>query len=186
MSKLAILHLLPLFVMLAIAVVTDIRTRRIRNWLTFSLALTGLAQSFTFMHTVTPAASFLGLAAGFCLTFVLFAMGGLGGGDVKLLAGVGAWLGPLPVLAVFCLEAVIGMVIVLIQATLQGRLTQLLHNSALVAVNLTHVNELGVAHVSATGKSCRSVDRPLPYAVPVFLGVAALVAASWLRHGTGG
>jgi prepilin peptidase CpaA len=186
MSKTALLHLLPLFVMLSIAAVSDLRSRKIRNWLTFSLVLTGLAQSFTAVHTVAPMASLLGLAAGFGLTFLLFAMGALGGGDVKLLAGVGAWVGPMPVLAVFCLAAVAGMVIVLAQALWQGRLRQLLHNSALVAVNIAHVSELGVAHATATGKSCRSVDRPLPYAVPVFLGVAALVATSWLRHGMGG
>ncbi|MDB5329013.1 MAG: peptidase prepilin type [Phycisphaerales bacterium] len=186
MNKTALLHLLPLFVMLAIAAATDLHSRKIRNWLTFSLVLTGLAQSFTAVHTVGPAASFLGFGAGFGLTFLLFAMGALGGGDVKLLAGVGAWVGPMPVLAVFCLAAVAGMIIVLAQAVWQGRLRQLLHNSALVAVNIAHVNEVGMAHATATGKSCRSVDRPLPYAVPVFLGVAALVATSWLGHGIGG
>ena len=174
------MHLAPLFAMLSWAAVGDIRDRRIRNWLTLSIALTGLAQSFAPAHTVSPLASVTGLAAGFALTFVLFALGALGGGDVKLLAGIGAWLGPGPVLAVFAIEAIAGMVIVLVQAAWQGRLRVLFRNSALVAVNLAHLNELGVEHVTATGRSSRSVDRPLPYAVPVFIAVLIVTAHSFL------
>lgn len=157
---------LPLVLLLCWAAVEDSRTRRIRNWLTVSLMLGGLAQSFTPGGTVSPGQSALGLLAGIGLPFVLFAIGALGGGDVKLLAGIGAWLGPAGVLQVFLAEAVIGMVIVLAQAAAAGRLRVLVRNTVLVAVNLMHLNELGVDHVRRTGQSCRSVDRPLPYAVP--------------------
>ena len=174
------LHLAPLFAMLSWAAVGDIRDRRIRNWLTLSIAVTGLAQSFAPAHTVSPFTSFAGLAAGFGLTFVLFALGALGGGDVKLLAGIGAWLGPGPVLAVFAIESIAGMLIVLAQAAWQGRLAALFRNSAVVAVNLAHLNELGVEHVTATGQASKSVDRPLPYAVPVLVAVLIVAARSFV------
>jgi prepilin peptidase CpaA len=106
----------------------------------------------------------------------MFAIGAVGGGDVKLLAGIGAWLGPWAVFQVFCVEAVIGMVIVLAQAAAQGRTQTLLRNSAVLAVNLAHVNDVGLDHVKATGQSSRSVDRPLPYAVPVLIAVLILLA----------
>jgi hypothetical protein len=83
-------------------------------------------------------------------------------------------------LAVFAVAALIGMVIVLIQAIWQGRLGALLHNSVLVAINVAHIKEVGVEHVTATGRSSRSVDRPLPYAVPVMLAVASLVIKSYV------
>ena len=70
-------------------------------------------------------------------------------------------------LEIFLAEGVIGMAIVLAQAAVTGRLRVLLRNTAVVAVNLWHLNDLGVRHVSETGKACRSVDRPLPFAVPV-------------------
>ena len=94
MSTGALMMCMPMLALLAWAALIDLRDRRIPNWLTVSLALAGLAQSFTWAHTVTPGAAALGFATGFGITFVLFGLGALGGGDVKLLAGLGAWLGP--------------------------------------------------------------------------------------------
>ena len=94
---------------------------------------------------------------------------------MKLMAGVGAWVGPGPVVAVFAITAIIGMVIVLTQATLQGRLRTLLNNTTLLTINLVHLQDVGLEHTQATGRSCRSVDRPLPYAVPVLLAVLLML-----------
>jgi len=183
---------LPLLLALAYASVVDVRERKIRNWLTFGLALAGLGQALAsallpaWIAPVSPVSAGMSLAGfftGFALTFVLFAMGGLGGGDVKLLAAVGAWVGPVPVLLIFAVEALMGMGIVLVQAGQQGKLSLLFKNSATIAVNVINVNHLGVDHVSATGQSCRSIDRPLPYAVPVFgatLVVLVAKASGWI------
>jgi hypothetical protein len=67
------------------------------------------------------------------------------------------------------------MLIVLTQAALQGRLRILTRNSAMLAVNLLHVNEVGIEHMTLTGQSCKSVDRPLPFAVPVLAAVVGLL-----------
>ena len=157
----------PLVALLCWAAVEDWRTRRIRNWLTLTLVVTGLMQSFTAAATVSPTRAALGLLVGFALPLALFLIGALGAGDVKLMAGIGAWVGPLAVLYIFAAEAVIGMVIVLCQAAAAGRLRLLLRNTAVLAVNLLHVRELGVEHTAGTGQACRTVDRPLPFAVPV-------------------
>ena len=63
----------PLVVMLALAAAIDIRSRRIPNALTGLLALTGLMQSFTAGHTVSPWQSVLGLLTGLA-TVKLFAV----------------------------------------------------------------------------------------------------------------
>jgi prepilin peptidase CpaA len=183
-NRVQLLHLAPLLAMLLLAAIGDLRERKIRNWLTVAIMLTGLARSFTPAHSVAPGGAGLGLLVGFGLMFVLFAMGAVGGGDVKLLAGVGAWLGPAPTLCVFAVEAIIGMLIVLVQAAWQRRLSDLFHNSMLLVVNVAHVKELGIEHVTATGQSTRSVDRPLPYAVPVFLAVALMAIQSYITHGS--
>ncbi len=170
-----LLPILPLLAMLLIAAVIDVRERRIPNWLSLTLAFSGLAQSFLLASTVAPAQAALGALIGFGLCFVPFALGAMGGGDVKLMAAVGAWLGPWPVLAIFAVAAIVGMVIVLVQALLAGRLRALLHNTGMVTVNLIHLRAVGVEHAKATGQSCRSVDKPLPYAVPVLVATAAVV-----------
>jgi prepilin peptidase CpaA len=167
----------PVVGLLVVASVVDWRVRRIPNWLTFTLVLSGIAQSFMPQALCSPGQSLAGLAVGFALTFGLYMLGAVGGGDVKLLAGIGAWFGPQAALAVFAVEAVTGMVMAIAQAARQGKMQLLFKNSALVAVNLAHVGDLGLEHVRQTGQACRSIDRPLPYAVPVTVSVVLLLAA---------
>jgi prepilin peptidase CpaA len=126
--------------------------------------------------TCTPGESILGFLVGFALTFILFALRAVQGGDVKLLAGVGAWLGPVGALQVFCVEAIVGALLVVSQAAAQGRLRKLVNNSAVLAVNLVHVKDVGLDHVAATGRSTRTVEVRLPYAVPLLVAVLILVA----------
>jgi prepilin peptidase CpaA len=174
-----LLMCVPMFAVLAAAASVDWRSRRIPNWMTLGLILTGLFQSLTDGQLVTPGQSMLGLAAGFSLLFVLFALGAVGAGDVKLMAGIGAWLGPVLVLQVFAAGAVMGMLIVLGQCLKQGRLRALFRNSAVLAINLIHIQELGVQHVTETGQSSASVDKPLPYAVPILFATIAVVLNAW-------
>ena len=171
-----VLPMLPLVALLVWAAVQDLRERRIRNWLTLSLAWSGLIVNVLGLGAVSPMQAVLGLLVGFALTFVLFALGAVGGGDVKLLAGVGAWVGPTSVLLIFLVEALVGLAIVLAQAAVQGRLSALLRNSAVMLVNLWHWSDVGTAHLVETGKGSRSVDRPLPYAVPVLAATVLVVA----------
>ena len=172
---------LPLFVLLILAAAWDLRTRRIPNWITLPLVVSGLARCCILRGTPGPGTAALGMLVGAAIPFVLFAIGALGGGDVKLMAGVGAWLGPLPALAVFLISGVLGMVVVLAQSALQGRTAALLRNSTVVALNLIYVRQVGLKHATDTGRSARSVDRPLPYAVPVLAAVLLLSAHQLLR-----
>jgi prepilin peptidase CpaA len=169
----------PIVLLLAVAAFVDWRIRRIPNWLTFTLVVSGLAQSFTPGAMTSPGNAMLGLLAGFVLIFPLYALRAVGGGDVKLLAGIGAWFGPQAALGVFAVEAVVGMVMALTQAAYQGKTRLLFKNSALVAVNLAHVTDVGLEHVKQTGQACRSIDRPLPYAVPVLIAVMIVLAIGY-------
>jgi prepilin peptidase CpaA len=182
MSTGGLLMCMPMLALLAWAALIDLRDRRIPNWLTVSLALAGLAQSFTWAHTVTPGAAALGFATGFGITFILFGLGALGGGDVKLLAGLGAWLGPKPTLLVFGAAAVIGMVIVLAQAARRGRLKRLFQNSAVIATNLVLAGDgMDSGQAAEMGHACSGgagSDKPLPYAVPVFVATCLLLLLS--------
>jgi hypothetical protein len=51
----------------------------------------------------------------------------------------------------------------------------LFSNTFVLVLNFLHVGELGMQQVAETGKACKSVDRPLPYAVPVLLAVLLMV-----------
>jgi len=177
MSTGGMLMLVPMFGLLTWAAAVDLRCRRIPNWLTLSLILTGLVQSFTWAHVAGPADSLLGLLTGFGLTFILFAIGAMGGGDVKLMTGLGAWLGPWPTLGVSATAAIIGMVIVIVQAACEGRLARLFRNSTVIAMSLATANGDTIEQAAETGKACSSTSgrKPLPYAVPVFFATAILL-----------
>ena len=165
----------PLLALLVCAAVIDLRQRRIPNWVNLLLILSGLTRSLLPGDGLTPAQSLLGLATGAAIPLLLFVIGALGAGDVKLMAGVGAWLGPLPAISVLILEKVIGLTIVISQAVSQRRTRTLLRNSAVLAVNLLHIRDIGLEQAVRTGSSCRSVERPLPFAVPVLMAVMLVV-----------
>jgi prepilin peptidase CpaA len=158
----------PLICALAVAAVIDSRQRRIPNWLTFGLLLAGLGRALCFGGSGSFVHSVEGMLAGGAIPLVLYALSALGGGDVKLLAAVGAWVGPGPAILIFMVESLLGLAIVLVQAAVQRKTGALLRNSALIAVNFAGVSELGLQNAVETGKSCRAINRPLPFAVPVF------------------
>jgi prepilin peptidase CpaA len=170
-----LLFLAPMLALLFVAAVIDWRCRRIPNWLTFVLAVSGIAGTFIPGHLITVGQSLSGMGVGFAIPFVLFAMGALGGGDVKLLAGLGCWLGPMGAIEVFAVAAIVGMVIVLFQAAFHGRLPVLFRNSTVLTVNLINMGTVGADAVCETGKACQSVERPLPYAVPVLIATLIVI-----------
>jgi prepilin peptidase CpaA len=169
MSMTVFIRFAPLLAVLLVAAFIDIRYRRIPNWLTFGLIAGGLVRAFCLGGIGGAGHSLLGLLTGGSLAVLLFAISALGGGDVKLLAGIGAWVGPGPVLAIFLVEAIVGMVIVLVQAAAQGRMRTLFRNTAVITANFAFASEVGLDNAVESGLACKSVARPLPYAVPVFV-----------------
>lgn len=164
-----------MLVLLLLAAVADLRTRKIPNWLTVLLIVSGLANAAFATSGLGIGMSIAGLFAAAFIPFVLFAIGAMGAGDVKLMAGVGAWMGPFAGVSVYLLSTLVGMVIALWQATAERRLPALFRNSALIAINLVHIRHVGLAHASATGRSAKSIGQPLPYAVPVLISTLLLV-----------
>jgi prepilin peptidase CpaA len=180
MNAVLVLQNLPLLVIVGLAALIDVRFRRIPNALTFPLLLAGLAEACFGHHGISMSHALLGCLAGFSLTFGQFLLGALGGGDLKLMTAVGAWTGPLGVLAVFMVAAVFGLISVLTQSLKQGQTAALLRNSAIITINLVHLRQIGGRQVQAVGESCRSIDEPLPYGVSVLVGLVMLMATPWL------
>jgi prepilin peptidase CpaA len=110
-----------LFTGLAAAVVTDVRTRRIPNWLTGAIAGAGFGLACG-GGTVTPLQAALGLLAGLLLMMPGHVIGATGAGDVKLMAAVGSVVGPEMVLRAFLYSAVAGGVFAIAVAARRGRL----------------------------------------------------------------
>jgi prepilin peptidase CpaA len=171
----------PLLALVAVAAVTDLRARRIPNWLTLTVAVAGLAQSVTPWAVTGPLRSISGLALGFAVTFLLYSVGGRGAGDVKLTAGIGAWLGPMPVMIVLAGAAIVSLVLAIGQSAARGRLGDLFRNTGLMLISLLNVRRLGARAVIATGQQASSTDRPLPNAVSMLVATVGVVV--WVSAG---
>jgi prepilin peptidase CpaA len=175
MSVYVMLQIAPMLALLIIAAATDLRVRKIPNWLTLMLATTGIARSFLDHAGITVSGAMLGIAIGFALPFMLFALGALGGGDVKLLAGLGAWLGAIGIAKVFAVAAIIGMVMVLVHSARHGRLRALFRDSALVTIHVIHPNASALGDVLENSRATQPTNAALPYAVPVLLAVVVVL-----------
>jgi prepilin peptidase CpaA len=157
--------------LLALACITDLRTRRIPNVLTLSAA--GLALLF---HLVTGGVSAAGWSvAGWTLGVVLFlpifALRGMGAGDVKLLAAVGAWLGPTQVAIAALAASITGGVIAVVVALGYGYLRQAFSNLYLL---LLHWRVVGVKPLEQVTLHGTKGPR-LAYAIPIAIGTVVTI-----------
>jgi prepilin peptidase CpaA len=112
---------LVVFLAVSLAAVTDLRRFKVSNVLTFFLLVSGLV-----FHAVTGGWSGFGLAAagaafGFFVLLSPYLAGGMGAGDVKLLTGVGAWLGMAMTYKVVIASALAGGLYALVLMIASGR-----------------------------------------------------------------
>jgi len=121
--------LLVITVGLAIAVVTDVRSRRIPNALTASMAVAGFAIAVMGLG-VTPAQAGLGLLVGLAVMMPGHVIGATGAGDVKLMAAIGAVVGPDVALRAFLYSAVAGGALAIFVATRRGVLASTLQDTS--------------------------------------------------------
>jgi prepilin peptidase CpaA len=113
-----------LILLLTVAAIADYRFQRIPNWLVFSGALFGLIYNTVLTSANTTVLfPFAGLGLGLLLFLPLYLIRAMGAGDVKLLAMVGAFLGPgdtfLAALATMIVGGVLSIVFVLVRGTAQ-------------------------------------------------------------------
>ena len=76
-----------------VAAISDIRTRKIPNWMTVPMCVAGLVYQVCFYQWSGLGSGLIGFVAGFGILFVLWMIGSAGGGDVKLMGALGPWLG---------------------------------------------------------------------------------------------
>lgn len=96
-------------VFMAVSIFTDVRTRRIPNFLTVPFACGGILFHCATTGFIAGGVYALeGLTLGCLLLLILFALGGVGGGDVKCLGTLGAWIGPERIFWVFLYGAMAG------------------------------------------------------------------------------
>jgi prepilin peptidase CpaA len=158
----------------AIACVTDVRTHRIPNVLTFGAAAAAVVFHAFAQNGHGMVSAIEGWFVGAALMFLPFALRGLGAGDVKLVAALGAWLGPLNALWLAVYAMIAGGVLALVVAAFHGYLRKALANIWLLLQHWTVVGVRPLDTISLEG----SHGPRLAYAVPILAGVLLNL---WLR-----
>ncbi|HPM80093.1 MAG TPA: A24 family peptidase [Candidatus Anammoximicrobium sp.] len=169
----------PLIVVLgcgALAAVSDIRTMRVRNALTVPLIFGGIL-----FHAVTPlgngwAFGLGGASVGFLLLFVLFLLGGIGAGDVKLLTGVGAWLGPSAVFFVFLAAGLLAGFVSLVIVVKGRSFSETWHRFRVMWFQVVSLSKYVAAddNVEVACNNSRERHRLIPFGAVIFVATIAV------------
>ncbi|HEY8608154.1 MAG TPA: A24 family peptidase [Noviherbaspirillum sp.] len=172
-----------LFVLLTAAVWEDSRRRRIPNHLVLAGIGVGLGcnallpQGFGFASVLPGALGFwsalAGAGVGLALLAPLYLLRALGAGDVKLMAMVGAFLGPHMMVGVALATFVLGGILALAQALRRRSLPLLAAN--LHAMLMSCVFKLALRQLPVPVRMPRSAGR-MPYALAIAAGTLACVA----------
>ena len=125
-----IINYFILIALIVAALFFDLTRKRIPNFLTFPAIVWGFV-SYTAVDGLSGLwFSILGMLVGLAIFFIPFAMGGMGGGDVKLMAAIGALQGWQFVLTVGVLTAAAGGFMALGYLIFTGRLLRVLKKMA--------------------------------------------------------
>ncbi len=157
--------------LLILAAYIDGKQLRVPNWLTFSMVASGLIYSTWAGGWAGLGDGLLGMAVGLACLLPLYAVGGMGAGDVKLLAGVGAWLGATTTFYAFCVSTVVGAVMavamVLWRKAFDKHYAQLL---MILSEWMTIKNPRELSRIAAERKPKMLL---LPYGIPICVGSIA-------------
>jgi prepilin peptidase CpaA len=174
-------HLIPISIVAVVALiaaVVDVRSFKVHNRLTIPLAISGLL-----FHTVQSggagfAFSFIGLLVGFASLIVFYAMGGLGAGDVKLMAGIGAWLGVWLTMDVVLIAGVAAGGYSLVVILCAGGLKNVMTNFSILVfrVRSMAVHFGAVERVEKVVTDVQNRHRRLvPFAAMILMGIVAVI-----------
>lgn len=174
----------PFLLLLGLVLVAagfDLRTRRIPNWLSVSGVCAGLAWGLIAHGWPGLAQAALGLGLALAIYVPLYALRGMGAGDVKLMAAAGALIGPGDWLFLFLATCVAGGLLALLVVLGRGRLGVTLLNTGALASALLHGRlpqrerpSLNIHHRDAV---------TLPHAVSIATGSLCLIV--WRTWGGG-
>lgn len=156
---------------LIFAAVIDGWKLKVPNWITFPLIVGGWVYSTAYFGWEGLGWSVLGTVVGLALLLPAYSIGGMGAGDVKLLAGVGAWVGSLNTLYAFCVSAIIGGVIAILMILWNRQWRRHLKQFLCITNEILEIRDPNA--LSAIAAERKSAMLLLPYGIPIAIGTIA-------------
>jgi prepilin peptidase CpaA len=160
-----------LSVILVVAAIIDGWMLKVPNWLTFPLVLIGWIAGAYCGGINGLIASIAGTLVGLGLLLPAYAIGGMGAGDVKLMAGIGAWIGATATFYAFCVSAIIGGIIAVVMVLIRRRWHHHLQQFFRIVDEIMVIrNADTLSTIAAERKSSMML---LPYGIPIAVGTIA-------------
>lgn len=157
-----------LLTLVVTAAIYDLRFRRVPNWLTLAGVVVGVGGHAAVSGWAGCKTALAGLGLGFGAYLVLYLLQGVGAGDVKLMAAVGAIAGSRDWLLIFLFTAMSGGLLALIVITMRGRVRTTLRNIGFVFGELLHLRQPFLRRDELSVQSKMSVK--LPHAISIAAG----------------
>lgn len=161
-------HVKTVSVILILAAWIDGRDLRVPNWITFPMVLAGLIYSTWTGGISGLGAGVLGMCAGLLTLLPLYSVGGMGAGDVKLMAGIGAWMGWQVTLAAFAVSAVLGAGMAITMVLWRRKTAHHYSNFLLILSEWMSIRNPVQLSVIAAERKPRMLL--LPYGIPICIG----------------
>ena len=153
------------------AAIIDGRSLKVPNWLTLHFVLGGLAYAYWAGGAPLLGWSLAGAAVGLACLMPLYAIGGMGAGDVKLMAGAGAWIGPAYIFWSFLSTAIVGGGMALAMMAASGELARHLAMTRAIGREVLTVRDpVALSEIAARRKPTMML---LPYGIPIAVGTIA-------------
>lgn len=159
----------PTLIAVLIATATDLRSRRIPNWLVFPFFIAGFAVSGWFHGWHGIAQSAEGMALGLVVFGLIFWVGGMGAGDVKLCAAIGAWIGPQQMIMALIFISLAGGLMALAWSIVGGFAGELFQETGSLVLGAKKPQPASGADSSVT-ETPHSKRRKMPYAPAIAIG----------------
>jgi prepilin peptidase CpaA len=162
------------------AAVFDYRQRRIPNWLVLAGLLAGTAMN-AFLTYDNPSVttgllfSLKGLGLAFIVYFPLYLLRGMGAGDVKLMAAVGAIVGWVLWLWILFFTAILGGITAVIVVLSKGRVRRTLQNLYMILMSIRYGQAPYATNPELDVSSGQGVR--LPHGVIIALGATGFLVA---------
>ena len=165
-----------LTITLVVAAVIDGYQLKVPNWITYPLIFSGWIANTVAFGWQGLGWSLVGTAVGLALLLPAYAIGGMGAGDVKLLAGVGAWIGGTMTFYAFCATAIAGGAISIVMVLYRGQWRHHYYQFLTIWNEILTVRDPEKLSEIAAERKPRMML--LPYGIPIAIGTIGYFAFS--------
>jgi prepilin peptidase CpaA len=169
------LQLITVSIVVLVGAVTDLRTRKIPNWLTLGALPVGFLMAGLLTGTSGLVSAGLGMLLALLIYFPLYLLRAMGAGDAKLMAAIAVFIGPFMWLHLFLAASLLGGIVAIVFTAAKGEFRNTLNRSMEILRQLAYFRAPYASNPTLDIRSARSLS--LPHGAVICLSWIVLLVA---------